>query len=404
MNRLIIRPGAVIDGTGAPPVRGQAVVLSGREIEWVGRAAELGEADGAQVIDAPAATLLPGLIDCHVHLMCPATPCTPEEYLAASDEELLVRAVAKAQAALWAGVTTVRDLGSRRFLLRSLRDGIARGEVLGPRIVMAGPAITRTQGHFHYMGHEADTAEALRAAVRHVVDGGADVVKIMATGGRTTPGTDPEAPQFAAEDLRAAVDEAHGLGKRLTAHVHGVEGIRNAVAAGVDCLEHCSWVGPGDITAYEPALAERIVDQGMFVSPTFGARSRLTREELAREMPEPRLTPFWDRQETRLEATRHMIALGAKIVASDDAGMPNTHTHEFPLTLQVLATKLGMGPLGAIRAATSLAAEALGIQREVGAIAPGKRADLLLVDGDPAVDVRALTHVRSVIRDGVIVR
>jgi imidazolonepropionase-like amidohydrolase len=402
MNRLVIKPAAIIDGTGAPARPGQAVVVEEGRIAWLGPAASLGDPGGAQVIEAPNDTLLPGLIDCHVHLMCPAERCDPETYMAASDEQLLVRAVAKAQAGLRAGVTTMRDLGSRDFLLMPLRDAIKSGQVLGPRLVLAGPAITRTSGHFHYLGHEADTAGDLRAAVRRMAAGGVDLIKVMATGGRTTAGTDPEAPQYSAEQLRAAVDEAHGLGLRLTAHAHGVQGIRNAVAAGADCVEHCSWVGPGDRTAYDPETAQRMVDAGMYVSPTFGARARMSRDELATELPPVQLEEFWERQETRFEAMQRMIELDAKLVASSDAGMPNTHTHDFALTVGTLVTKLRMSESAAIRAATSLAAEALGIAAETGTIAKGKTADLLLVRGDPSRDISALTRVSHVIRDGSI--
>jgi imidazolonepropionase-like amidohydrolase len=403
MSRLIIKPRAVIDGTGAPAQAGQAVVVEDGRIAWVGRAADLGDAGGAEVLDAPTATLLPGLIDCHVHLMCPAERCAPETYMAASDSELLVRAVAKAQAGLRAGVTTMRDLGSRNFLLTSLRDAIGAGQVLGPRLVLAGPAITRTGGHFHYLGAEADSADDLRAAVRRIAAGGVDLIKVMATGGRTTAGTDPEAPQYSAEQLRAAVEEAHGLGLRLTAHAHGVQGIRNAVAAGADCVEHCSWVGPGDKTAYDHDTAQRMVDAGMYVSPTFGARARMSRDELAAELPPLQLDEFWDRQETRFEAMQRMIAIDARMVASSDAGMPNTHTHDFALTVGTLVDKLRLPELLAIHAATGLAAEALGIGAETGTIAAGKAADLLVVDGDPSTDISALRRISHVIRAGDVV-
>ncbi|HEX6511874.1 MAG TPA: amidohydrolase family protein [Chloroflexota bacterium] len=400
---LVLKPGMLIDGTGAPPRRGQAVSVEHGRIEWIGPAGELAATPDVQLIEAPNATLLPGLIDCHVHLMCPAERCEPATYLAASDQELLVRAVAKAQAGLRAGMTTMRDLGSREFLLSAVRDAIAAGHLQGPRLVLAGPAITRTGGHFHYLGLQADTAEELAAAVCRVCEGGADVVKIMATGGRTTIGTDPEAPQYSAEQLRVAVEQAHALGRRFTAHAHGVEGIRNAVAAGVDCLEHCSWVGPGDRTAYDPGLAERIVDQGIYVSPTFGYRARLSAPELLEFLPPGEGQRAADNQETRFAAMREMIALDAMLLASSDAGMPNTHTHDFAHTLWVLVERLGMSPLRAIRAATSLAAEALGIARETGAIAKGKAADLLLVDGDPSTDITTLQRVHTVIRKGNVV-
>jgi len=400
---LIIKPAAIIDRTGSEAQRGQAVVVDNGRIEWVGRAADLSrDLARAEVIDAPDCTLLPGLIDGHVHLMCPAERCAAETYLAASDEQLLVRAVAKAQAGLHAGVTTMRDLGSRNFLLLALRDAINAGQLSGPRLILAGPALTRRGGHFHYLGWEADSAEELSAAVQRVCAAGVDVVKVMATGGHTTPGSHPLKPQFSAEQLRAAVEQAHSNGRRLTAHAHGVDGIRNAVEAGVDCIEHCSWLGP-EGTAFDPDLGKRIVDQGICVSPTFGARSLLSPEELAAIMPPDEVARLL-RNQGRYQATQRMVELGARVIASSDAGMAAVHTHEFAKTLEVLVKRVGMSELAAIRAATSAAAEALDIAHQTGTIARGKRADLLLVDGDPSRDITALQRVRCVLRDGRVHR
>ncbi|MBV8083360.1 MAG: amidohydrolase family protein, partial [Chloroflexi bacterium] len=395
--RLIVKAGWLIDGTGAPAERDMAVAIEDGQIAWMGSSRELRpDIADAQVIDASGATLLPGLIDGHVHLMCPAAAerAAAEHYTAMTDEQLVLRAVNFAQEGLWAGVTTMRDLGSRGFLLTTVRDEIAAGRLVGPRLIVAGPAVTTTGGHFWYMGYEADTMDDLLKAVRHLHKGGVDWIKVMATGGHTTAGSNPGQVQYTADQLRAVVEDAHRLGHQVTAHVHAVEGIRNAVEAGVDCLEHCSWLGPSG-PAYDRDLAMQIADKGIYVSIAMSGRPLDDRNRSDAE----RLR-LYNNRKARYESIASMMDLDCRVVDSSDAGMVMNFTRNFAQTLVPLVKQVEMRPEAAICSATGMAAEALGLSHEIGTIRPGIKADLLLVAGDASRDITALQRVLRVWKDG----
>ena len=232
--QVVIQADRLFDGTGAEPIEQAAVVIGDGRIRAVGRRDEIVAPDGeAQRVEYAGCTILPGLIDCHVHLIFSAGPRPLDDLLADDDHALLLRAVHNAQTALRAGITTVKDLGGRGAVTLALRDAIGRGLLPGPRILAAGPPITSTGGHCNWLGGEADTADELRKKVRQLVKQGVDLLKVMASGGRMTPGSNVCAAQFTVEQLRALVEDAHRLGKSVAAHGHGVAGIRNAVAAGV---------------------------------------------------------------------------------------------------------------------------------------------------------------------------
>lgn len=401
--RTVIKPGALIDGTGGPPLRAPAVVLEDGRIAWVGRAADLADdVAEAQTIVAPESTLLPGFIDCHVHLVCSgkdATP-TPRQFLQATDEELLLTAVASAQAGLQAGVTTMRDVGGRGFLVIQLRDAITAGYLRGPRILAAGPALTTTGGHFFYFGWEADTAEQAASAVRALCKGGVDFIKVMGTGGMSTPRTNPLRAQYTLEHMRAIVEDAHRLGRRVTVHVHGVPGIRNSVGAGVDSLEHCTWLGESGDCEYDETIVEQMLKKDIYVSLGMPATRYLHAPLATVSQITPEQRRDYALRESRFEMMRKMLAAGVKIAASSDAGMLFQRTADFVDVLEMMVTHFRTSELEAIKAATATAAAVLGMADEIGAITKGKRADLILISGDPLQDIRSLRRVHRVFRDG----
>lgn len=396
---VVLRAPRLIDGLGNPPQDDAAVVVVDGVIVAAGAASalDLPTGQGVEVRDYPGCTLLPGLIDAHTHLVFSAGDEALHDAIHDSDETLLLRAAANAQAELRCGVTTLRDCGGRGFLTLALRDSIARGITVGPRVLASGMPVTTTGGHLNFCGLEADGVLEVTKATRRLCKAGADFIKVMATGGGMTPGTNPRAPQYTVEELAAIVREARRLGRHVAAHCHATAGISNAVEAGITTVEHCSWLAPDDGLDFDPRVVERMVEKGTYVCLTMGS-------ERAAVKPPEQLTE-WQRRAVaswgpHFELLRRTIRGGVRFIASSDAGVSRTYFGEYPLTLEVMVAHLDIAPLEALHATTGRSAEALGIADRVGALAPGRRGDVLVVDGDPLADIRAMRSTRAVYRDG----
>jgi imidazolonepropionase-like amidohydrolase len=387
---MILRGATLIDGTGAPPVRDRAVIVEdGRIVGVTGDDAPRG---GGPVVDLGGLTLMPGLINCHVHL-CMAGDADPARTLAdESYAATVVSAVVRARRTVEAGVTTVRDLGGREYAEIAVRDGVRAGVIPGPRVLCAGRAICITGGHgWRLVGRQADGADDLRRAVREQLRAGADVIKLVATGGVMTPGVDPRAAQLTLDELRAGVDEAHRARRRAAAHAMADEGIAWCLDAGIDTIEHGVFL--------TESLAARMAQQGTALVATLVAPHAIIEGGLAAGIPEFAVQKSIALRERHLESFRLAMRAGVTIAAGTDAGTPlNPHGTLVPeLSLMVGA---GMEPLQALRAATSVAARVLALQDETGTIAPGLAADLIAVEGDPASDVKALDAIRLVLAGG----
>jgi len=386
---VILRGATLIDGTGAPPIRDRAVIVTDRRIGAI--TADRGPRDGA-VLDLGGLTLLPGLINCHAHLCLsgeadPARTLADESYAAT-----VVNAVARARRTVEAGVTTVRDLGGREYAEIAVRDGVRAGLIAGPRVMCAGRAVCITGGHgWQMLGRQADGPDDLRRAVREQLRAGADVIKLIATGGVMTPGVDPRAPQLTLDELRAGVDEAHRARRRAAAHAMADEGIAWCLDAGIDTIEHGVFL--------TEALAARMARQGTALVPTLVAPHAIVEGGIDAGIPEFAVKKSAALRERHLESFRLALTAGVMIAAGTDAGTPlNAHGTIVPeLALMVMA---GMAPVQALAAATSVAAQVLGIADETGRIEPGLAADLIAVEGDPASDVKALDAIRLVVADG----
>ena len=386
---MILRGATLIDGTGAPPLRDRAVVLDDRRIAAV--VPDHQARDGA-ALDLGGLTLLPGLINCHVHL-CLSGDADPSRAL--SDETYaatVVGAVVHARRTVEAGVTTVRDLGGREYAEIAVRDGVRAGIIAGPRVLCAGRAVCMTGGHgWRMLGRQADGVDDVRKAVREQLRAGADVIKLVATGGVMTPGVDPRAAQLTLDELRAGVDEAHRARRRIAAHAMADEGIAWCLDAGIDTIEHGVFL--------TEVLAARMATQGTALVATLIAPHAIVEGGLAAGIPEFAVKKSSALRERHLESFRLALRAGVAIAAGTDAGTPlNPHGTIVPeLALMAAA---GLEPLQAIRSATSVAARVLGLESETGAVAPGLVADLIAVEGDPATDLKALDAVRLVIADG----
>jgi len=383
MTRLIALRGArIFDGTGSPASDDATLIMDGDRIASVGGPIP----EGATVVDLPGATLLPGLIDTHVHLAFDAS-ADPVARLAERDaaETFTAMGVAARRAAR-GGVTTVRDLGDVGYLSLGIRDA-ARSDHTLPQVVAAGVPITTPGGHCHFLGESAAGVDGVRAAVRARQEWGVDVIKVMASGGNMTPGSRPELPQYTLEELRAIVEEAHGLGLPVTAHAHGTQAIVDAVAAGVDSLEHVSFMTADSVDDIPDGLLSEIVARGVALSLTLGRHL-----VEGASMPPAMLTRL-----PRLMANAaRMCASGARIVVGTDAGIAPLKPHDVLRTSLVQLAQIGMGPEQALHAITGRAAEVIGLGDRKGRLAPGYDADVLVVDGDPVTDPEAIHHIRAV--------
>ena len=381
---VVVKAARLIDGRGGPPLAPAMVRVVGERIEEV--AASLAVPAGATLIDLGDATLLPGLIDTHVHLAFDSSVDPVQTLAARTDEQALAASRQAALVALRGGVTTVRDLGDRNYVSLGLRDALDL-----PTILSAGPPITTPGGHCHFLGGATEaTEEGVRVAVREHVERGVDVIKIMASGGTMTPGTRQEVAQFPAGVLRAAVREAHRHGLAITAHAHGKQAIRDAVDAGVDGMEHVSfWSAEG---VEEPGdLIELIVERGITVGATVGLR------------PVPGAAPppaVLSRLPLIIRNTRRLVQAGARIVAGTDAGIGLGKPHDVCRFAMPQLRDLGMDAAQALRTVTSVAADVCGLADRKGRVSAGFDADLLAVDGDPLTDPEAIHRIRAVYRNG----
>ena len=371
--------------TGDETMAGGAVVVGDRTVDWAGPAAAL-PAEYAVLprADYPDSTILPGLIDSHVHLGLDGGPEPAARMRAETDEQQLILMLHSARELLGVGVTTARDLGGRGYLDVVARDAIASGLARGPRMVVAARPITVTGGHCWFMGAEADSEDDLRRMVRTHHKHGADLIKVMSTGGFMTIGSAPWHAQFTVAQLTVIVEEARRVDKPVAAHAHGIEGIRRAVEAGVTTIEHCSFVTETNERRFDEHLAAMIAERGIVVCPTVNVNAPYVAELTGMVVGEHLMT---------------MRDMGVRIIAGTDAGIDNTPHHQYAGGLEYLV-KLGFRPVDVLAMATTEAAAALGLGAVTGRLAAGYDADLIVVHGDPLDDIGVLGKLRRVIARG----
>jgi imidazolonepropionase-like amidohydrolase len=373
--------------------------------------------DGAHVVgvepvghplphDCPVATytgtLLPGLFDMHTHLVTDSGPMALDRVAGYTETEIDAVVTEALRCQLAAGVTTVRDLGDRRFTVLDRRDRQPAGKALEPRIVAAGPPITVPGGHCHYLGGEVDGAESIVAAVRERVERRVDVVKVMASGGANTPGTDVLRTQFSDDELRTVVEESHRGGLRVTAHAHGTPSVLQALAAGVDGIEHCSCVTERGFGQADDALLDDLARSGLAVCPTVGVdRSRMP-------VPPPPLVAVTERLgitlaellEQRLVFVARLRGAGVRLVSGVDSGIQPGKAHGTIAFAIADLVSAGFPVDEALATSTSLAADECGLGGTTGRLEAGLEADVIAVDGDLSRDIDRLHHVALVLRAG----
>ncbi|MFJ9865363.1 amidohydrolase family protein [Streptomyces sp. NPDC101165] len=391
MSRTLITAGQILLGPGGTRVEDGAVLIADGVIVAAGaREDVLAHAEpGCPTVEFPDATVLPGLIDCHVHLAFDAGPDPVTTVAESDDAALLLGMAGRARQLLDAGITTARDLGDRGGLTVRLRQAIDEGLVAGPRILAATVPLTARKGHCWFLGGEVEGEAEIREKVRHNAADGADVIKVMATGGGLTRGGPAIwQPQFTAEEVGAVVEEAHRLGLPVAAHAHGVQGIAAAIAAGVDTIEHCSWMTEDGSSELREDLLAQLVAKEIPVCLANHPNWRSFADRVGPEKAAELFAPM-----------RRMAESGVRLVAGTDAGVPRAVFGGLVSSLEFFEY-LGLPRERVIDMATGEAAAALGLDGRVGRLAEGHRADVLVVDGDPLADLDALRSVRLVATGG----
>ena len=397
---LRIRVGRLLDGTVRPALNDAAILVVDDRIAAVGPHASVAAPEDARILHLPDSTALPGLIDAHVHVAMPPTIDPLGSMEAESDDDLVVRGTAASERMVRAGITTAYDCGARGMTAYRIRDAIARGLALGPRLLVSGRPVTQAGGHCHFFGGAADGVAGVREAVRRLLeDEGADGIKIMATGGGLTPGTDSRHGSYTVAELAAAADEAHRLGKRVTSHAHGVPGIDNASRAGIDSIQHCTMLGPDWAWTFDEQVARGLVERGTRAIPTISAGTRYeveTGNDINKLQPNPGAM-------TRADVwanARALYDVGVTLVPGTDVGINFTDFGE-ELFLELEAwVGIGLDPALVIHAATGRSAWHLGVDDTTGTLREGHQADVLIVDGAPDHDISDLRRTRFILKDG----
>ena len=412
---VLIRPGLLADGLGGSARTGESVFVRDGVIAAVGPspAVEKEVPPGTETVDLPGCCLTPGLIDGHTHLSLPGDGRPYNQTFGESDESMVLIGAMNLRRHLDAGITTLREHGARNRVGFILKEGLRRGYIPGPRILVSGRPVTCTGGHFHMCNEIADGEEEMRRSVRRLVHEGADYIKVMASGGGTA-GTIPGRASYSTRELRALVGEARQFHRLTAAHCRARESMVRAVEAGIDLIEHVEFLDPDHQMRFDPKVAEMLAESGVWLSPTLQAwtnypgmvrlRQRRERGDLGAG-EKTRLAHLEQRAEKRIDLMRRMLdyCLKERIVPGTDSGVGALEFGHLDYDLQLLV-ECGFTPGEALVAATRTSAEAAGIADQVGTIEVGKAADLAAFEGDPTADIAAFSDVGAVFQAGVRVR
>lgn len=341
-----------------------------------------------QKIPLDGQTLLPGFIDAHIHICMDGSPDPVAASLSESPTLTTLKAAQSARRTLMAGVTTVRDMGAKDGIDFGLRQAINSGLIPGPRMLISGRLICMTGGHGWQIGLEANGPDEVRKAAREQIKAGADIVKLMATGGVLTPAVEPGSEQFTEEELRAGVEEAHKAGKKTATHAMGTRGILNALKAGIDSIEHGVYLDDETVSI--------MVKRKTPLIPTISALYNIESKGVEAGIPEYAVQKTIKVKPFHLESIRMAREAGVPVAMGTDAGTPFNMHGENLGEVKLLVDYGGFSPMGAIEAGTRIAARVLGLEKELGTVAEGKIADLVMVEGNPLDNMDVLLNQKSI--------
>jgi imidazolonepropionase-like amidohydrolase len=397
-SRTLVRAGHLLDVKTGKVLDGQTIVVTGDTISSVAASSAVPTQPGDTVVDLGDKTVMPGLIDVHTHITGEPN-FDPYFELTQTDAKEAIQGVVNARTTLMAGFTTIRNVGAGGYTDVDLRDAINQGQVPGPHMQVSGPALGITGGHcdenllpikYHVIGEGvADGIAGVQQKVRQNIKYGVDVIKICATGGVLSKGDDPQASQYTIEEMRAIVADAHRLGRKVAAHAHGSQGILWATEAGVDSIEHGSYIDDASIAAMKK--------NGTYLVPTLYLEDWMIEKG---NLPPIYQQKMKDTIVVAKKNIKHAMESGVKIALGTDAAVypHGLNAHE----IDVYVNQMGMTPLAALQSATINAADLLGWSGKTGSIEPGHWADIIAVERNPLEDVRVLQHVSFVMKSGTV--
>jgi len=400
--RVMVHAGKMLDVRSGKTLTDQAIVIEGGKIVSVGPVAQTHRLSGDRFVDLPNATVLPGLTDAHTHLTGDPKDVGPQA-LTISVPRATLTGARNARITLEAGFTTVRNVGADGYSDVALRDAINAGDLPGPRMLVSGPPLGITGGHcdenelpydFHFSSEGvADGVGGVQHKVRETIKYGADLIKICATGGVLSHGDNPQASAYTLEELQAIVTDAHRLGRKVAAHAHGAQGILWASQAGVDSIEHGSYIDDAGIAEMKK--------NGTYLVPTLYLADWFLANAERLQVPPELIAKGKEVMPAARKNIAHAFSSGVKVAFGTDAAVypHGLNAHEFAVMV-----KLGLSPLQSIQAGTINAADLLGWSDKIGAVEPGKWGDIIAVDGDPLQDVTTLERVKFVMKGGEVVK
>ena len=407
----LIKGTKLIDGNGGPPLDNGAILIEDGIIKEIGTPETITLAEDVNVEEFTyeGASILPGLVDCHVHLNGFGDGRPGDDLAKEPDELLILQSAKNAKSHLFSGVTTIRDLGSKNQTSLILKKAAEQGIVLAPRLIVCGRPIAIIGGHLSYFGIEATGVVECRAVVRQLIKEGADFIKITTTGGSTKTSYSTHA-SFTAEEITAICDEAHKFGKHAVAHSIATQGMINALDSGIDSIIHGSFLEPDGTSVFREDIAKRMTNDGVFLNPTLGqghVRRIMLNDKLEAQGLTPEEQTELDTQESsRALRTNHLHkyqAAGVQLVCGSDSSWQYYPMGAFQHEIDAHVEQAGQSPMDAIVSATRESAKSCWAEDKIGTLDVGKSADILVVNGDPSKNIKNLWNTIDVFLGGELV-